>query len=188
MVSGDTAWLATLINKLDQLVTDGGFLGNNPRLRVDPGQTGFFDGREFRTYARYVGITTPVTIQAVVPINIILFGLDCTLVAGEVLIETIAGGTPSGVFDTPLPIFPRNTMQGTPLYTPVVTLASGGSLAGGTVIDVLNMKTAENTNFAAGVGIGNNDERGVGPATYHFRLTPTGTTTLVFKARWEERP
>jgi hypothetical protein len=169
------------------LLTDNDGAGPNARFRVDVGQTGFFAGREFRTFMRLTG---SVVIRAVVPVNVILFGLSCQLSAGEMDIETVVGGTPGGSFSTVLPIFPRNTMseRPTPFYTPAVVLDAGGTHTGGTILDVLHIKVADNSNFASSVGAEGGDERGVGAGTYYFRLVATGTTSGVFKTRWEERP
>lgn len=161
------------------------------RVRVDVGQTGFFEGREFRTF-RDLNMSTGTTlvIKAVVPINIILFGLDINLLEGELRVETVAGGTEGGTFSETLPIFARNTTteRPEPLYSPQVVLAAGGTHTGGTILDVLVNKAGANAQQAGSVGVAQNDERGVGAATYYFRLTATGTVRGTFKARWEERP
>lgn len=168
------------------LMTDGGE-GPNRRLRVDVGQTGFFAGREFRTFMRF---TANTIIKATVPVNTILFGLQVALSAGEVDIETVVTGTEGGTFGVALPIFPRNTMdeRPAPFYDPVVTLFSGGTHTGGVVLDALHLKVADNSNFANSAGAEQGDERGVGVGTYYFRMTVTGATVGIFKARWEERP
>lgn len=171
------------------LMTDGN--GHSRRLRVDPGQTGFFAGRMFRTYRDFsiTGGTTQV-IKAVVPLNIILFGLDISSLSGTLVIETVVGGTEGGSFSTSIPIFPMNTMteRPTPIYVNQVVLSTGGTHTGGTVLDLLRIKAADNSNFAASVGSLASDERGVGANTYYYRLSATGDVSAIFKARWEERP
>lgn len=170
------------------LITDGG-IGPNQRVRVDVAQTGFFQGRHFRTFKEWqVAATEVYTVRAAVPIDIILFELSMEITAGEVRLETLAAGTQAGTFSEVLPVFPGNTMLSRPLpyYAPVVVLAAGGTHTGGTLLDVLHVKAADNSNFAASVGSGAGAERGVGPGTYYFRLTLTGVIGT-FKARWEER-
>lgn len=169
----------------ENLLTDGG-TGPNRRLRVDVGQTGFFAGREFRTYLEF---NANIVIRVAVPINTILSGLSLNVIEGEVRLETVVGGTPGGTFSSVLPIFSRNTMSEVPVpYTPQVVLESGGTHTGGTVLDVFIVKSAGNSNFASSVGSDLSDERGIGVGTYYFRLTVTGTTRGILKARWEERP
>lgn len=177
---------AIRVQPVEDLLTDHGN-GPNRRLRVDVGQTGFFAGREFRTFFEF---TANDVIKVVVPVNVILFGLGVTLTAGQMRLETVVGGTEGGSFSNVLPIFGRNNMteRPLPLYTPVVTMASGGTHTGGTVLDVLLNKVADNAVFASSVGATEGDERGVGAGTYYFRITVTGTTAGVLKARWEERP
>lgn len=170
------------------LLTDGGD-GPNRRLRVDVAQTGFFAGREFRTFKEWTAAATETyVIKAVVPIDIILFELGMQLDEGAVRIETLIGGTEGGSFSETLPIFPTNTMteKPQPPYVNQVVLTAGGTLSGGTLLDQLRAKTSGNTNFAASVGTSAGAERGVGPNTYYFRLTLAGAIGT-FKARWEER-
>lgn len=160
------------------------------RMRVDPAQTGFFEGREFRTFHRWPTDTTAIqVIKAVVPINIILFELGVTLVAGEVLVETLVGGTEGGTFATSLFIAPTNTMseKPQPAYVNQVLLTTGGTLTGGTLLDPLIGKASDNANKASSVGAEAGAERGVGANTYYFRITLTAARGN-FKARWEERP
>ena len=179
-----------------QLVTNGG--GRNSRLRVDVGQTGFFDGREFRTFREFaVATTSTYVIKVVVPVNTILFEFGCELEAGTIRVETLRqGGTvvEGGSFSETLPRIPTNTMteKPQPPYASQVLLTAGGTLTGGsvaegTIIDVLRGKAADNSNFAASVGAGGGAERGVAPATYYWRATLAAFVGVI-KARWEERP
>jgi hypothetical protein len=174
------------------LLTDGGD-GPNRRLRVDVGQTGFFGGREFRTFKELnVAASTTYVIKAVVPINLILFGLTVSAETGHLRLATVVGGTEGGSFSETLPIFGRNNMseRPTPFYTPVVVLTAGGTHTGGTEIDVLRLKTNNNQNQSSTVTGEGGDERGVAAGTYYFRLQNLSATDAivgVFSARWEER-
>ena len=178
------------INPSDELISGGGIEGTNPRIRVDVGEPSFFDGRQFRTFKELnIALSTEYVIKAVVPVNVILYGLELTLISGEIKLETVVGGTEGGAFSETLPIFPRNTMseRPTPLYTPQTVLTAGGTHTGGTVLDLLWAKTADNAQFAGSVGQVPGDERGVGAGTYYFRLNAIIAATGTFKARWEER-
>ena len=171
------------------LLTDGGD-GPSRRIRVDSAQTGFFAGREFRTFREWSILTSGVfVIKAVTPINVILHSLSFELEAGQVRIETLLGGTEGGEFNETLPTLPRNTMTEVPQPAPTsqVSLTAGGTLTGGTLLDPLRGKTDTNTNRSVSVGASQGDERGVGPNIYYFRLTLTGVIGI-FKAWWEERP
>lgn len=163
------------------------------RLRVDSGQTGFFDGREFRTFKELsIPNGTTYVIRAVVPINIVLFGLELTLDNGQVRLGTYADGTAGGTFSEQLPLIPANSMseKTQPAYTPKVVLSAGGTHTGGIELDVIRVKVENSTGAAASVGNVAQDERGVGAGTYFFRIQNIGTGVVegTFKARWEERP
>lgn len=173
------------------LLTDGGD-GPNRRIRVDVAQTGFFAGREFRTFKEFVAAeTSTYVIKIVTPINVILFEFGLEIEAGTIRIETISGGDPveGGSFSENLLRIPTNTMSEKPQppYTPQISLTAGGTLTGGTVIDVLRAKAADNSNFAASVGTDAGAERGVSAGTYYWRLTMVAFVGVI-KARWEERP
>jgi hypothetical protein len=170
--------------------TDGGY-GESRRLRVDVAQTGFFAGREFRTFQEFT-LTDGQThvVKVVFNTDTIVFGLDVALLSGQVKVETISGGTGGGSFSTTLPIFARNTMAEapSPAYSALNVITSGGTVSGGTEIDVLLNKTAANANFAASIGVGAADETGFAAGTYYLKITATGSAQGVLKIRWEERP
>lgn len=166
------------------------------RLRMEIGQKAFFEGREFRTF-RSLSIPAPTNtvqvIKAVVPLDIILYGLELSIDNGFVQCETVVGGVEGGAFSESLTAFPANTMsdRSLPIYLPKVVLSAGGTLTGGTVLDVIRLKVENASGSAASVGNAPQNQRGVGSGTYYFRLTNlagAGATEGTFKARWEERP
>ncbi len=170
------------------LMTDAN--GPNARLMVDVGQTSFFSGKEFRTFRR-ISIASGATtvIRAVVPVNVILFGLHIEVVDGWVDLETRTGGTAGGSFSETLPIFRRNNMTVAPVFASQVVLTAGGTHTGGTVLDVVAARSSGATTQSSSVGNGISDERGIAPGTYYFALKypGNGTATGVFRAHWEER-
>lgn len=169
------------------------------RLRVDSAQTGFFEGREFRTF-RELSIASGATLvmRITVPVNTILQNVRLSLDAGSVKLRTVAGGTPTGTFTDDLPIIPKNTMTGgvfpappLPLYVAQNTVMSGATaLTGGVDIDVIRIVVANASGQASSVGAAVDDSRGVGPGTYYwiFNNFGSGTATGVFSSFWEERP
>lgn len=171
------------------LLTDD--LDGRPRMRVDVGQTGFFDGREFRTFRRLsLSSGATLVVKAVVPVNTILFGMSLDVVEGWADIETVTGGTEGGSFPETLPIFNRNSMTTAPSYAPQVVLTAGGTHTGGTVLDAISARSSGATAQAASVGVSTADERGIAPGTYYFRVANpgNGSVTGIWHARWEERP
>lgn len=157
-------------------------------------RAGFEEGRMFRAFyeINLAGSATH-TFQIVVPVNTVLFGLELSIDIGYLKLETIAGGTPSGTFDQALTAIPQNNMPSrpSPFYVAQNTVVGGGSVTGGTLIDVIRIKSESNSGKSSSVGNVGGDERGVAPGTYYFRLTNLDTTPSVLgtlKLRWEERP
>lgn len=182
------AQAGTAMGFLPHHFTDG--LGQESRLQVDVGQTGFFRGREFRTFREWETATTGAfVVKIVVPVNVILMEFLIQGEAGTARVETVIGGTEGGSFSETLPVRAANTMTEVPeVYSPQVVMTAGGTLLGGTVIDISRVKMADNSNFAATVGGGTGGaERGVAAGTYYWRLTFAGFIGVI-KARWEERP
>lgn len=189
-MAGNLGAPVVISGAVDKLVSGGGMDSPNPRLRVDVGEPSFFDGRQFRTFKELnIALGATYVVKVVVPVNVILYGLELDLLSGEVKLASVVGGTEGGSFAETLPIFPRNTMteRPTPIYTPQVVITAGGTHTGGTVLDLVWMKVADNSNFSSTVGNVPGDERGVGPNTYYFRLNAIAAATGVLRVRWEER-
>lgn len=171
------------------------------RLRVDVAQTGFFEGREFRTF-RELNIAASATyvVKVLVPINIILMSLGVDLDQGYLRIGTYLGGSEGGSFSEILPAIGANNMAAGinrrrsatgALYASQLGLTAGGTHSGGTELDVLRVKTAGNSNQGSSIGTESDSVRGVAANTYYIRLLNLSATDAalgVFSARWEERP
>jgi len=196
MLDGSHAELVVAQPPFD-LMTDGG-MGPNRRLRVDVAQTGFFAGREFRTFREWDTATNGTfVVKLTVPLNTILFEFHVQGESGTLRVETLrpgAGIVEGGAFAETLPIISTNTMTDKPQppYVPQVVLAAGGTLTGVgvpgvTLLDVSRLKAATNSNFASTVGGEGGAERGVSPATFYWRFTLSDFVGVI-KARWEERP
>lgn len=162
------------------------------RIKVDPGQTSFHDGREFRTFFE-INIPTgnSVFIQANVGIDTILYDISCVLDSGGLRITTYAGSTGVGTFATPLPILPKNTMsiRSLPTYPTANTLFAGGTgVVGGSVIDRIRVVSANATAQQSSVGSKQFDQRGVGVGTYFWQLEniSNAAATGVFSGWWAE--
>lgn len=171
------------------------------RLRVDVAQTGFFEGREFRTFKELnIAASQTYVVKAVVPLNIILMSLSANIDSGSLRIGTYGGGAEGGSFSENLPIIGANNMSlGTnrrrsysgSAYAAQTILTAGGTHTGGVELDVLRVRAAGNSNQGSSVGIDSDSARGIAANTYYFRLlnlSATDPITGVFSARWEERP
>lgn len=170
---------------------------NFSRVKVDAAQTSFFEGREFRSFKELnIPALTTYVIRAIVPQDIILYGLTPDIESGWLRMGTYLGGTPGGTFSETLPALPRNNMSvgGNRLValTSTIALTAGGTHSGGTELDVLRVKTGSNVGNQASssVGVTVGDERGVGAGTYYFRLQNLHATDAVvgtLHVSWEER-
>lgn len=174
------------------LLTDGGS-GPNRRLRVDMAQTGFFAGREFRTFKEFsIATSATYVVKFVVPINAILFAQGIELDAGSIRITNATAGTEGGTFSETLPTIGKNNMseRPTPLYTPQVLITAGGTHTGGFVFDIHRIIASTATAQQFTVGSVTADERGIAPGTYYVRYENIGnaTATGTFWFFYEERP
>lgn len=182
------------------LIAGGGINGVAPRIRTEPGEHSFFEKLQFRTFKEFdstagtaIAAGTTYVIKAIVPVDIILLGLDLTADNGQGKVETMVAGTAGGTFSETLPIFNQNNMalEGPqPIPTPQVALTAGGTHTGGTRLDVFRIKVATASGQASSIDASQGTQRGVGPNTYHIRVVNTGSGALegVLHANWEERP
>ncbi len=173
------------------LLTDGG-TGPSRRLRVDVGQTGFFSGKEARTFREFnIGAGLTLVLKFVVPINVVLMQQGVELDAGSIRITNSVGGTPGGTFSETLPVLPKNNMSDrpAPFYVPQVVVTAGGTITGETALDIHRVVAATATAQQSTVGNVVGDERGIAANTYHVEYENFGsgsaTGTLFFI--WEER-
>jgi hypothetical protein len=165
--------------------------GPYARVRVDVGQTGFFAGREFRTFYEF-SIPSGQTrvIKVVAPIDTIVQTFGAELDLAELRIELRAGGTEGGTFSTALPSLPTNAMSTASGYAGQVTMSTGGTHTGGTVYDLLTLYSGANANKAVASSATEALPQGFPAGTYYISLQNTdgATATGIFRARWEERP
>jgi hypothetical protein len=171
------------------LMTDAN--GTYARMRVDVGQTGFFAGREAKTFYEF-SVPTGQTkvIKVVAPINTIIQNFGGELHLAEMRIELRYGGTEGGTFATQLHIFKTNTMSSASAYTPQITMATGGTHTGGTTVDLIHLFSGSPAKKALDTTVTDDQPQGFAPGTYYIHLVNTGnaTATGIFRARWEERP
>ncbi len=173
-----------------KLMTNGD--GDNARLRVDVGQTGFFTGREFRTFKEYALAGSQVVyLKVTTPIDLILEGIGLQVDDGYAKLEAFVGVTSPTGFSTALPVIGTNRMNDRPLpyYVSQVTVTEGTSFTGGTLTDVIRLNTSNNSNQSSTQDAVVAGERGVWPGDYYLKLTnlDSTVTTCIFRARWEER-
>lgn len=169
------------------LVTGTGAIPK-PRLRVDPGQTAFWEGRQFSTFHEFNLVTgTSLWGRFVAPVDVVVVKRSITVVQGNLRFALSSGGTPSGTW-TAKTVFGVNNMaeRPTPLYVQQVAASFGGSVAGGTESAVVVLETAA----AQAVTVDRAaDEVGLAAGTYYVEIRNTGGGNLrgLYEVLWEER-
>lgn len=171
--------------------------GISPRVRVDPGQTGFFAGRMFRNFVEGVMPTTGPTVQFKFssPVDFILWTQTLELTQGAVQLDVFVGSTPSGTWAELEPIgVNRMLSRPQPYYEPVCRVSVGGNFTGGTKVDLMRLRSSASNNAANNVG-GDFSERGLPPGDYYGEIsTLTGGLNVndaaqyLYQITWEERP
>ena len=172
-----------------KLMTDND--GDYARVRVDVGQTGFFAGREARTFYEFsiaTGASQVIKVVSLTDTILQTFSVELDLAA--LRLELVVGGTEGGTFATPLPIFKTNTMTTASNYVPQVTMNRGGTHTGGTVVDLLTAISGDKLQKSTTVNVTEALPQGFAAGTFYIRLTNTDGATAngIFRARWEERP
>lgn len=171
------------------LMSDNG--GQYARLRVDPDQTSFSQGLQYRAF-REINIATGTTavIRANVGVNTVLYDVSLVLDAGAIRLRTTSGGTEGGSFSTVIPVLRKNTQTDAPNIASLNSVTTGGTHTGGADIDIIRLVTAGATAQQTSVGSKAFDQRGVGPGVYYWELQniSNSAATGVFSSFWEERP
>lgn len=170
-------------------------LSGYERVKVDTGQTSFFEGREFRSFKELnIAASATYVIKAVVPTDLILTQIRLDVDNGFLRMGTYVGGTPGGSFSEALPIFARNNMSIGPSRrygpTPGAIVTAGGTHTDGIELDVLRVRAAAQNVSASTVGVSAGDERGIAAGTYYFRLLNLDANSIVtgmLHFSWEER-
>jgi hypothetical protein len=168
------------------------------RLRVDVAQTGFFEGREFRSFIEFsIAQGQSQWIRVTAPIPFILFEQSLTLDAGSIRFSAFAGATGAGDYETPLPVIGKNRMPSrraydtvSGYYEPQITIATGGAATGGTLVEVFRVIAANSSAQQTTVGGVQATERGLPAGVYYLKLEniSNSTATGVYSLFFEEGP
>lgn len=175
--------------------------GTNPRLRVDVGQTGFFERRMWSLNYEFASANpiaaTPLVFRFIMPTNFIIHAHNLAIDEGGVALRTYAAsqGTPGGTFGTPQSLSPENSMDEQVPYAFQAQVASGGTFtptAGQVPITPLRVRTANATAQQSSVGGEAVSEKGRAAGTYYAVLSRmagvSGDCTGVYSIVIEERP
>lgn len=143
--------------------------GNTARLKVAVGQTGFWEGREFRISEELsIPSATPKVFKFVSPVDFILTFQNLTSDSQGIKFEAFRDnqGTEGGTF------------------TP-------DALPDGKPVEVMRVKTSGSTAQKTTIGGSISGERGLAAGTYYLKfsnLPASGTADGVYTLVWQEQP
>ncbi len=169
------------------------------RLQVDVGQTGFFEGREFRV-VRKVTVTagTPFTYKFTSAVDFILFEQSVSATEGdlEYYVWRASNVTENTPFNTVVPVFGKNNsseyrLYGGLRYVTATTITTGGTITvtnPDLYADYDRAKTSGATAQQVTVGGSPESARYLAAGTYYLQFTSlSGTSIGRFDIAWEER-
>lgn len=195
--AGAALWVATqpTAHPPFQLLTDGA-VGPNARLRVDPGQTGFFARRMWRVSYEFTALeATPIVMRVSIPVNFIIHHQGIEIDSGGLSLKAYRStqGTPGGTFNVPVPIWSANFMNQQSEYTFQAAIDTGGTFTPSAgPVETIRLRTSNATAQRSSVGGESFGERGLAAGTYYLVLARlagiSDTTQGVFTLVVEERP
>lgn len=163
------------------------------RVDVSPELASFFAGTQFRVFREITlgaGASMVLKLDRACDIIIRAFGLELT--AGELKAEIFSGATPGGSFSEVITIFPKNISSNlpTPVYKTQAAMTTGGTISGGTLIDMLVVKANNATGQLSSIGGKIEDQYGAPAGTGYYKISNPGNSdaTAIFKMWWEELP
>lgn len=173
------------------------------RVRVDVGQTGFFEGREFRSYFEFsdeenteLAVAGSRYFKFSCPVDFILQSQLVEVDKGGVRLQAFTGATDGGGWSS-VPVIAKNrspTRRQFPsgYYVGQATFYTGGTFTGGTQADVIRARTASQTVSATNVGASQDDVRYLPAGDYYILMQPligvNDNSEGTYSISWEERP
>lgn len=161
------------------------------RLRVDVGQTGFWEGREFRLNEPIDTSSATFVIKVVSPIDFVLQLQRLVSETGKIEMRAYrsSGGVEGGTFSASPYYSNNNQMSDAPSYSGQVQVLTGGTFTPADIDSQKEMivaKAATATAQVQSVGGTSAKERGLPAETYY--LVFTGGGVGIYDLILEERP
>jgi hypothetical protein len=155
-------------------------------------ETGGVSPTENRQYFMFHEFSTPSAgtevVKVVITGNTVMNAFSVKVMSGKARVEIVAGGTEGGTYSQSISKLPVNNMTTAVPRTSTTTVTSGGTLTGGTTLDLFLVNTGDNVNQSSGVTSGEDFAIGFAAGTYYIRITNTdnSTTAGLVKALWTE--
>lgn len=165
------------------------------RLKVDTELASFFAGTQARTFREIsLAASASVIVRMQRPVDIAIRQFELFVNSGEIRCEIYRGATPGGNWSESLPVISKNEMnvgRPTPLYVPQSSLQAGGTISGGTLYDVIHVKTSGGSGQQGTVGSSQGDVLGApGGSVGYYKFSNPGnsTATGIWRLWWTEFP
>ena len=162
------------------------------RVQVEVDPAALYAGTQFRALREITLVAgASLVIRMTRGVDIVLRSFTMRVNSGEMRCEIYRGATTGGTW-TPMTILPCCEFSDQPApYATRCALEYGGTTTGGTLYDLMHVKTAGATAQAATVGDEMNAVLGVPTGSVsHYKFTNPGNSdsTCIFSLRWEELP
>ena len=168
------------------------FSARSDRAPVDSELASFYAGTQFRTFKEItLAAGGSLVVKMTRPVDLVIRRFAMHVKEGEMRCEIYRGATPGGTWSDALPVIPKCELSARPLpiYQAQCSLASGGTTTGGTLYDLMHVKTAGASGQSATVGDDMVDALGIpkdSVGLYKFTNPGNSSTTCVFTMWWEE--
>ncbi len=163
--------------------------GLHGRMFVETGSVDPTENRQYFMFHEFsVASAASEIVKVVIAGNTVMNAFSIKVMSGQARVEIVAGGTEGGTFNQSITLFPVNGMTTAVPRTSTTVMTSGGTLTGGTVMDLFLVNTGDNVNQSSGITSGEDFAIGFPAGTYYIRVTNTGNSTSagLVKALWTE--
>ena len=163
------------------------------RVQVEPSFGGFYAGTTFRAFKEItLAANASLNIKMTRGVDLVLRKFAMHVKEGEMRCEVYRGATPSGTWNDAISIIPCCEFSDLPAsYATQCTLTSGGSYTGGTLYDLMHVRTAGASGQSSTVADEATDALGIpkdSVGMYHFTNPGNSSSTCIFTMLWEELP
>lgn len=163
--------------------------GLHGRMFVDSGGVVPTENRQYFMFHEFlVPSAGTEVVKVVIAGDTVMNAFSIKVMSGKARVEIVSGGTEGGTFNQTIPLFPVNGMSTAVPRASTTVMTSGGTVTGGTTMDLFLVNTGDNVNQSSGVTSGEDFAIGFPAGTYYIRVTNTDNTASagLVKALWTE--
>jgi hypothetical protein len=148
------------------------------RVKVDSDLTSFHAGTQARAFRELaLGAGAVLHIMMIRPVDIIIRRFSLYVNAGEIRCDIYRGATSSGSWSEAIPVIPKNEIatRPTPFYVPKSQILVGGTFTGGTIYDIIDVKTAGAGGLQSSIGNTSEDILGAPAGIGWYKFSNPGS-------------